>query len=197
MPKRYWATPPQWRLSRLPEGKSPSTKISAGSSCHSYVPEAGGRWRMSRQAVQLWRSHIERVLESRPHEIVLLEDAVVQGRDEIDVAFISRDITGLSTKPPMTLGSAPSMPATTTSTRASRMRGSASWAAFLSPEITSQPAARTAADQSTTQPALATGSSQTNAEADGAGKSGKVAAYVTDSRGLVVHGSGGEWHLHG
>ena len=53
---------------------------------------------MSRQAVQQWRPQIERVLESRPHEIVVLEDAVVQGRDDIDVAFISRDITGLSTK---------------------------------------------------------------------------------------------------
>ena len=53
---------------------------------------------VSRQALQTWRSHIEQVLAELPHELVVLEDAVSQGRDDIDVAFISRDITGLSTK---------------------------------------------------------------------------------------------------
>lgn len=61
-------------------------------------PPSPLRLLLSRQALQAWHSHIEQVLGARPHELVILEEAVQQGRDDIDVAFISRDITGLSTK---------------------------------------------------------------------------------------------------
>lgn len=53
---------------------------------------------LSRQALQVWRTPIERVLGARRHEFVVLEEAVGQARDDVDVAFISRDITGVSTK---------------------------------------------------------------------------------------------------
>ena len=61
-------------------------------------PPSPLRLLLSRQALQAWHSHIEQVLGARPHELVILEEAVQQCRDDIDVAFISRDITGLSTK---------------------------------------------------------------------------------------------------
>jgi phosphoglycerate dehydrogenase-like enzyme len=53
---------------------------------------------LSRAALTTWRSSIEAVLGSRPHVFVPVDEAVAHGRNDIDVAFISRDITGLSTK---------------------------------------------------------------------------------------------------
>ena len=41
---------------------------------------------------------IAKVMGSRPFECVSFEDAVASGRREFDVAFVSRDVTGLSTK---------------------------------------------------------------------------------------------------
>ncbi len=41
---------------------------------------------------------IARVMGSRPFECVSFEDAVASGRRDFDVAFVSRDVTGLSTK---------------------------------------------------------------------------------------------------
>ena len=42
--------------------------------------------------------NIARVMGSRPFECVSFEDAVASGRRDFDVAFVSRDVTGLSTK---------------------------------------------------------------------------------------------------
>lgn len=53
---------------------------------------------LSSQALLAWRTPIEQALGEQAHELVCLEDAVAQARDDIDLAFISRDITGLSTK---------------------------------------------------------------------------------------------------
>ena len=41
---------------------------------------------------------IAKVMGSRPFECVSFEDAVASGRRDFDVAFVSRDVTGLSTK---------------------------------------------------------------------------------------------------
>jgi phosphoglycerate dehydrogenase-like enzyme len=56
---------------------------------------------LSRPALARWRADIERVLAGHgrgAHEFVTTESAVAEARDDIDIAFISRDITGLSTK---------------------------------------------------------------------------------------------------
>lgn len=73
-----------------------------------------------------------------------------------------------------------------------RASGSASVAAAAPPA----PGAAETANQGQTAAAepsaLAAGASQTEAEASGTGRRGKSAAYVSDSRGIVVRGSGGE-----
>ncbi|WP_242671310.1 NAD(P)-dependent oxidoreductase [Hylemonella gracilis] len=56
---------------------------------------------LSRQALTRWRADIEHVLAEHGRdalEFVTTESAVTGARDDIDIAFISRDITGLSTK---------------------------------------------------------------------------------------------------
>lgn len=57
---------------------------------------------LSKQALARWGADIARVLGGEPHELVPVEDAVATmnagGRVDLDIAFISRDITGLSTK---------------------------------------------------------------------------------------------------
>lgn len=44
------------------------------------------------------REPIAQCLGGRAHELLAIEDVVAQGRRDIDMAFISRDVTGLSTK---------------------------------------------------------------------------------------------------
>ena len=53
---------------------------------------------LSQQALTQWRTALEQVLAGRPHEFVTIESAVAGGRSDLDVAFISREVTGLSTK---------------------------------------------------------------------------------------------------
>lgn len=53
---------------------------------------------LSQQALTQWRTAIEQVLAGRPHEFVTIESAVASGRSDLDLAFISREVTGLSTK---------------------------------------------------------------------------------------------------
>lgn len=53
---------------------------------------------LSQQALDQWRPAIEGVLGGRPHEFVSIEAAVASGRSDLDLAFISREVTGLSTK---------------------------------------------------------------------------------------------------
>lgn len=53
---------------------------------------------LSEQARQQWGAAISQVLAGRPHALVTIESAVAQGRSDLDLAFITRDVTGLSTK---------------------------------------------------------------------------------------------------
>ena len=53
---------------------------------------------LSQQALTQWRTALGQVLAGRPHEFVSIESAVASGRNDVDVAFISREVTGLSTK---------------------------------------------------------------------------------------------------
>lgn len=53
---------------------------------------------LSQQALARHGSAIAQVLGARPYEFVAIESAVAGGRSDVDVAFISREVTGLSTK---------------------------------------------------------------------------------------------------
>jgi len=53
---------------------------------------------LSQQALALWRGPLEDVLGAQPHEFVTIEAAVAAGRSDLDLAFITREVTGLSTK---------------------------------------------------------------------------------------------------
>jgi phosphoglycerate dehydrogenase-like enzyme len=53
---------------------------------------------LSQPALARWRPGIEEVLGDRPHEFVTIEQAVAAGRSDLDLAFITREVTGLSTK---------------------------------------------------------------------------------------------------
>ncbi len=53
---------------------------------------------LSQQALDQHRSAIGRVLGARGHEFVSIESAVAAGRADVDIAFITREVTGLSTK---------------------------------------------------------------------------------------------------
>lgn len=53
---------------------------------------------LSEQARQQWGAAISQVLAGRPHALVTIESAVALGRSDLDLAFITRDVTGLSTK---------------------------------------------------------------------------------------------------
>lgn len=53
---------------------------------------------LSSQTLMRLRHDITRVLGGRPHELVDIEAAVAAGRTDIDLAFLSREVTGLSTK---------------------------------------------------------------------------------------------------
>lgn len=53
---------------------------------------------LSEQARAQYGSAVAQVLGARAHELLTIESAVADGREDIDVAFISRDVTGLSTK---------------------------------------------------------------------------------------------------
>ena len=53
---------------------------------------------LSELALRGLSKDIATVMGSRPFECVSFEDAVASGRRDFDVAFVSRDVTGLSTK---------------------------------------------------------------------------------------------------
>jgi phosphoglycerate dehydrogenase-like enzyme len=53
---------------------------------------------LSELSMRTLSQDIARVMGSRPFECVSFEDAVASGRRDFDVAFVSRDVTGLSTK---------------------------------------------------------------------------------------------------
>ena len=53
---------------------------------------------LSDLAFRALSSDIARVMASRPFECVSFEQALASGRRDFDVAFVSRDVTGLSTK---------------------------------------------------------------------------------------------------
>lgn len=53
---------------------------------------------LSERALAQHAAAMRQVLGTRPHEFVTIGSAVAGGRDDIDVAFISREVTGLSTK---------------------------------------------------------------------------------------------------
>ena len=53
---------------------------------------------LSELALRTLSQDIAKVMGPRPFECVSFEDAVASGRRDFDVAFISRDVTGLSTK---------------------------------------------------------------------------------------------------
>lgn len=53
---------------------------------------------LSELALRALSQDIAKVMGSRPFECVSFEDAVASGRRDFDVAFVSRDVTGLSTK---------------------------------------------------------------------------------------------------
>lgn len=53
---------------------------------------------LSQQAVARLGAEIAQVLGAQPYELVSIESAVADGRTDIDIAFISREVTGLSTK---------------------------------------------------------------------------------------------------
>jgi phosphoglycerate dehydrogenase-like enzyme len=53
---------------------------------------------LSEQALGQHQAAIAEVMGTRPFELVSIESAVASGRTDIDIAFISRDVTGRSTK---------------------------------------------------------------------------------------------------
>lgn len=53
---------------------------------------------MSALALQGLRAALERVLSEQTYECCTFEDAIESGRRDFDVAFVSRDVTGISTK---------------------------------------------------------------------------------------------------
>ena len=53
---------------------------------------------LSQKAIDALCEPIAQCLGDRPHELVSIESAVASSRGNIDAAFISRDVTGLSTK---------------------------------------------------------------------------------------------------
>ena len=53
---------------------------------------------LSELALRALSQDIAKVMGSRPFECISFEDAVTSGRRDFDVAFVSRDVTGLSTK---------------------------------------------------------------------------------------------------
>ncbi len=55
---------------------------------------------LSSHALEMLESEIARIMEERPYELVSIEAAISHGSGlaDMDVAFISRDVTGLSTK---------------------------------------------------------------------------------------------------
>jgi lactate dehydrogenase-like 2-hydroxyacid dehydrogenase len=53
---------------------------------------------LSELALRGLSSHIARVMADRHFECVSFEQAVASGRRDFDCAFVSRDVTGLSTK---------------------------------------------------------------------------------------------------
>lgn len=53
---------------------------------------------LSELSLQTLSQDIAKIMGSRPFECVSFEDAVASGRRDFDVAFVSRDVTGLSTK---------------------------------------------------------------------------------------------------
>ena len=53
---------------------------------------------LSEQALGQLQPAIAEVMGARPFELVSIESAVASGRRDIDIAFISRDVTGRSTK---------------------------------------------------------------------------------------------------
>lgn len=53
---------------------------------------------MSQQSVDRWGASVAAVMGQRPHELISLEAATVAQRTDADVAFISREVTGTSTK---------------------------------------------------------------------------------------------------
>jgi phosphoglycerate dehydrogenase-like enzyme len=53
---------------------------------------------LSRDTAARLHSAIEQVLSGRPYEILLAEPTLGHGRDNVDIAYISREVTGGSTK---------------------------------------------------------------------------------------------------
>jgi len=53
---------------------------------------------LSELSLRALSQDIAKVMGSRPFECISFEDAVASGRRDFDVAFVSRDVTGLSTK---------------------------------------------------------------------------------------------------
>lgn len=53
---------------------------------------------LSEKVLQSLRQKIEKMMAGQPFECVTFESAIASGRRDFDAAFISRDVTGLSTK---------------------------------------------------------------------------------------------------
>lgn len=53
---------------------------------------------MSRQSIDRLAASVSAVMGPRPHELISFEDAVALQRTDADVAFLSREVTGTSTK---------------------------------------------------------------------------------------------------
>ena len=53
---------------------------------------------MSQHSIDRWGSSVSAVMGQRPYELISLEAAVAAQRTDADVAFISREVTGTSTK---------------------------------------------------------------------------------------------------
>ncbi len=53
---------------------------------------------LSEKSLQSLRQKIEKMMAGQPFECVTFESAIASGRRDFDAAFISRDVTGLSTK---------------------------------------------------------------------------------------------------
>ena len=53
---------------------------------------------MSQQSIDRWGESVATLMERRPYELLSLEAAVAAKRTDADVAFISREVTGTSTK---------------------------------------------------------------------------------------------------
>jgi len=53
---------------------------------------------MSRQSIDRLAASVSALMGPRPHELISFEDAVASHRTDADVAFLSREVTGTSTK---------------------------------------------------------------------------------------------------